>query len=148
MYNKPTNKYICSSIHSMKANLSLCLTNWALRHEELWRSACIDPRILDLCPCWRWVVSFMPGPLYPWGKSPRYPLDRRVGGLRNQSRWRGRRKSRPYLDSNSEPSAIESVASREIDWAISAPISEHHISQNEFFAILHISATLIFAYCT
>jgi hypothetical protein len=25
------------------------------------------------------VVSFMPRPLYPRGKSPRYPLDRRLG---------------------------------------------------------------------
>jgi hypothetical protein len=27
------------------------------------------------------VVSFTPRPLYPQGKSPLYPLDRRLGGL-------------------------------------------------------------------
>jgi hypothetical protein len=26
------------------------------------------------------MVSFTPQPLYPQGKSPRYPLDRRLGG--------------------------------------------------------------------
>jgi hypothetical protein len=31
---------------------------------------------LHLGTRWRWVVSFTPLPLYPWGKSPWYPLDR------------------------------------------------------------------------
>jgi hypothetical protein len=31
---------------------------------------------------WRWLVSFTPLPLYPRGKSPRYPLDRRLWGPR------------------------------------------------------------------
>jgi hypothetical protein len=38
--------------------LSLCLINYALCHEDVWRSECIDPRILDLSSSWRWVVSF------------------------------------------------------------------------------------------
>jgi hypothetical protein len=33
--------------------LSLCLTNSALRHEDVWGSACIDPRFLDLGRSWR-----------------------------------------------------------------------------------------------
>jgi hypothetical protein len=28
------------------------------------------------------MVSFMPLPLYPWGKRPHYPLDRKLGGPR------------------------------------------------------------------
>jgi hypothetical protein len=44
-----------------------------------WGSGCIDPHFLDLGASWRWVVSFTPQPLYPWGKSPRYPLDRLDG---------------------------------------------------------------------
>jgi hypothetical protein len=36
--------------------------------------------ILDLVIRWRWVVSFRPLPLYLRGKSPRYPLDRRLRG--------------------------------------------------------------------
>jgi hypothetical protein len=31
-----------------KVNLSLCLTNQALSHEDLWGNGCIDPRFLDL----------------------------------------------------------------------------------------------------
>jgi len=39
----------------------------------------IYPRILNLGTRWRWVVNFRPRPLYPRVKSPRYPLDRRLG---------------------------------------------------------------------
>jgi hypothetical protein len=38
---------------------------------------CIDPHCLDLSISWRWVVSFTPLPLYPWGKRPQYPW---IGG--------------------------------------------------------------------
>jgi hypothetical protein len=43
---------------SKKIKLSLCLTNWALSHECLWGSVCIDPHFLDLDTRWRWMVSF------------------------------------------------------------------------------------------
>jgi hypothetical protein len=33
--------------------LSLCLTNYALRHEDVWGSGCIDPCIRDLGTTWR-----------------------------------------------------------------------------------------------
>jgi hypothetical protein len=48
---------------------------------------------LDLSTGWRWVVSYTPLLLYPWGKSPRYPLDRRLGGPQNQSGRCGEEKS-------------------------------------------------------
>jgi hypothetical protein len=54
--------------------------NWALRHEDILGSGGIAPRILDIGAGWRWVVAFMPLPLYPQGKSPWYPLDRRLCG--------------------------------------------------------------------
>jgi hypothetical protein len=44
-----------------------------------WGNGCIDLRILDLGTRWRWVVSLTPRPLYSQGKSPWYPLDRRLG---------------------------------------------------------------------
>jgi hypothetical protein len=47
---------------------------------------------LDLGTSCRWVVCFMPQPLYPRGKSPRYPLDRRLGGPQNRSGWHGEEK--------------------------------------------------------
>jgi hypothetical protein len=40
----------------------------------------------------RWVVSFTPQPLYPRGKSPWYPLDRRLVGLQCQSGRGGEKK--------------------------------------------------------
>jgi hypothetical protein len=48
-------------------------------------SGCIDQHFLDLGTSWRWVVSFTPRPLYPRGKRPRYPFDRRLGGLQSRS---------------------------------------------------------------
>jgi len=42
-----------------------------------WGSGGIDPRILNLCTRWRWVVSFTPRSLCLRGKSLLYPL---VGG--------------------------------------------------------------------
>jgi hypothetical protein len=72
--------------------LSLCLTNSALRHEGVWGSGCINPNFLDLGTSWRWVVSFTPLPLYPRGKSPRYPLDRRLGGPQSRSERFGEEK--------------------------------------------------------
>jgi hypothetical protein len=50
--------------HCSLLKLSLCLTNWALRHEDVWGSGCIDPRFLERGTSW-WVVRrpgrFTPG---------------------------------------------------------------------------------------
>jgi hypothetical protein len=73
---------------------SLCLTNYALRHEDVWGSGCMDPHILDLGTSCRWAVSFTSRPLYPWGESPRYPLDRWwLGGPHNQPGRHGEEKN-------------------------------------------------------
>jgi hypothetical protein len=53
--------------------------------EGVWGSGCIDPHFLDLGTSWRKVVSFTPRPLYTRGKSPRYPLDRSLGGPQSRS---------------------------------------------------------------
>jgi hypothetical protein len=79
---------------------------------KAYRSGCIDPHCLDLGTSLRWVVNFTPLPLYPRGKSPRYPLDRRLGGPQSQSGRLGEENSRPFRDSNSEPSVVQPVASR------------------------------------
>jgi len=42
------------------------------------------PRIPDLRTRWRRVVSSTPRQLYPQGKSPWYPFDRRLGGLKSR----------------------------------------------------------------
>jgi hypothetical protein len=41
----------CVSVLNVK--LSLCLANYALRHDNEWWSACIDPDILDFDASWR-----------------------------------------------------------------------------------------------
>jgi hypothetical protein len=58
-----------------------------------WRSGGIAPRILDLGTRWRWVVGFMPQLLYPQGKSPWHPLDRRLGGPQSWSGHGGEEKN-------------------------------------------------------
>jgi hypothetical protein len=63
------------------------LFNWTPRHKAYWGSGGIIPRILDLGTRWRWVVSITTRPLYPQGKSPSYPLCRR---LRGPQSWPGR----------------------------------------------------------
>jgi hypothetical protein len=55
------------------------------RHMWEWR---YSYTFLDLGGRWRWVVSCTPRSLYARGKSPRYPLDRGLGGPQNRSgRW-------------------------------------------------------------
>jgi hypothetical protein len=55
------------------------------------------------------VVSFMPQPLYPQGKSPWYPMDRRLGGPHSWSGHSGEEKnSQPLL--GHEPLIIQPIA--------------------------------------
>jgi hypothetical protein len=49
-------------------------------------SGCIDPHSLNLSTSGRRSVSFTPRLLYPRGKSPRYPLHRRLGRPQSPSR--------------------------------------------------------------
>jgi len=41
---------------------------------------------------WSWVISFMLQPLYSFGKSPQYPLDKRLGGTQSCSWFGGKEK--------------------------------------------------------
>jgi hypothetical protein len=54
----------------------------------MWDSDSIDPCILYLGTTWRWV-SFTPRSLYPHGRSPWCPLDRRLDGSQSQYRRHG-----------------------------------------------------------
>jgi len=45
----------------------------------------IAPFMLNLSTRWRRVVNLTSQPLYPSGKSPQHPLNRRLGGLQSQS---------------------------------------------------------------
>jgi hypothetical protein len=55
------------------------------------------------------MVSFMPWPLYPQGKGPWYPLDRRLGGPQSQSGCSGEEKNSQPLP-GLEPSVIQPIA--------------------------------------
>jgi hypothetical protein len=58
-----------------------------------WGSGGIAPHILELSTRWRWVVTFTLRSLYPQGKSPCYPLDRRLGGLQSRCGRGGKEKN-------------------------------------------------------
>jgi hypothetical protein len=62
----------------VKVKLSLVL----IKHHGMktWGSGCIAPLFLDFGTRCRGVVSLMPWPVYPWGKDPQYPSDRKLGG--------------------------------------------------------------------
>jgi hypothetical protein len=79
--------------------------------EAYWGSGGIAPCILDLGSRWRWVVSFTPRPLYPQGKRPWYPLDRRMGGPQNWSGRGGEEKNSSPLP-GLEPPIIQPIAQR------------------------------------
>jgi hypothetical protein len=70
-----------------------------------WGSEGISPLILDLGTRWRLMVSFILRPFYPQRKSPRYPLDRRLGGLQSRSGHGGEEKNSQPLP-GLEPSII------------------------------------------
>jgi hypothetical protein len=68
----------------------------------------IHQRFLNLDTSCRWVVSFPPLPLYPGGKSPQYPLDRRLSGPQSRSG--------PYGDMNIfDPTGTRAATTRS-DW--------------------------------
>jgi hypothetical protein len=103
-----------------KVKLSPCLTNWALLHEGVWESGCIDPHFLELDTSWRWVVSFTPLPLYLQERAPGTHciggwVDPRAG-LDDMAKWKFL--TLPGLELRL--SVVQPVASRYTDCAIPA----------------------------
>jgi hypothetical protein len=74
----------------------------ALHSEDIWGSGCINPHFIDLSTSCRWVVSL---------------------SCFTEPVWMMRRgdKSYPYWDSNSNPSAIQPIASHYTNCTIPAP---------------------------
>jgi hypothetical protein len=74
----------------------------------------IAPHIPDLGTRWRWVVSITRRPLYFHGKSPWYPLDRRLSGPQKRS-GRGKenkKKKNAQPLPGLEPPIIQAAAQR------------------------------------
>jgi hypothetical protein len=84
-----------------------------------WGSGTVAPRILDLGSRWRWVVSFTPRLLYPQGKRPWYPLDRRLGGAQSRS-GHGDEKFSAFAGTRIPDHPVRSPAL--YHWAIPAPV--------------------------
>jgi hypothetical protein len=69
------------------------------------------PHILDIAlDGGKWSVSFTPRTLYPQGKNPWYPLDRRLGGPQSRSGRGGEKNSQPLPAL--EPPIFQPVAQR------------------------------------
>jgi hypothetical protein len=78
--------------------------------------------IHNLWTRWRWMVSFKPWPLYWRGRSPLYPLDRRLGGPHLRSGRGGEEAKSPSLP-GIEPCSSSPYPSHYSDLAIPAPSS-------------------------
>jgi hypothetical protein len=122
--------YVKITVTRLKeVNVSLYVTNCALRHEDVWGSGCIDPRFLDLGTSWRWVVIFTTRSHYPRGKSPRYTLDRRLSGPQSRSEWPGEEKIFASTETRTSiPFVIHPIASRYTDCAILALVNVKFVS--------------------
>jgi hypothetical protein len=60
-----------------------------------------------------------PAALYPRGKDPRYPLDRRLGGLQSRSGRRPEEKSSASVGDRNP--VVQSVVINYTDWVTAAP---------------------------
>jgi hypothetical protein len=69
---------------NVKVKLSLYLTKYQAM-KTYWGSEDIAPRTINRGIRWRWVVSFTSRPPYRFGKSPHWPLDRRLGWSQSRS---------------------------------------------------------------
>jgi hypothetical protein len=94
-----------------KVKLSLCLTNSALRHEDVWGSGCIDPHFLDLG-----TSCEVSGQLHAPAFYPRYPFYRSLGRPQSRSGRYGEVKIfDPTGTRTSAPVVVQPVASRYTD---------------------------------
>jgi hypothetical protein len=111
----------------VKVKLSLCC-------EDVLGSGGIAPHIIDLSTRWRCVVSFMPWPLHPQGKSPWYPLDRRLCGPQNRSGNGEEKNSQPLP--GLRPLIIQSIA-------------QHYTTELSWLPIIwRVAANVLISSCT
>jgi hypothetical protein len=99
------------------------------RHTGEWK---YSSNFHHLVTRWRWVVSFIPLPLYPSRKSPfpRHPLHMRLGGPRSRSGRCGEEKN--ITPPRTRTPTVQSVARRYIEWDIPTPLSFEIAKQISF----------------
>jgi hypothetical protein len=93
-----------------KVKLSLCLSEHHAM-KAYWRNGSIAPHVRNVGTKWERVDSFTTLPLYPQGKSTRYPFHRRLGGPQNRSGRGGKEKISQPL-SGLEPPIIQPIPQR------------------------------------
>jgi hypothetical protein len=69
-----------------------------------------------MCNKWRWVINFMPWPLYSWGMSTQYPFSRRLGRSQTNSRLCGEEEVLQFV---SCPDHSLVVTPTELSWLVS-----------------------------
>jgi hypothetical protein len=102
---------LITPLHRQGKIVPVLFFNWAQHHKAWWGNVSIAPHIFDLCTRCRWVVSFTPRPLYPQGKSPCYPLDRRLSGSQSRSGCGGEKKNSQPLPGLKSP-IIQPISQR------------------------------------
>jgi hypothetical protein len=85
-------------------------TDWKYSGKKVKLSPCLT-NFLELGTSRRWVVSFTLRSLNLQGKSPRYPLDRMLGGPQSPSGRRGEENCWSFWDSNCDPLVVQPVGS-------------------------------------
>jgi hypothetical protein len=98
-----------------KLKLCVTLVNQTVCHENITDCGGIAPRYL-MDSGWKWVVCFTHRLLYRTGKSPRYPLDKMLGGLQRSCGCCEEDKS--IAPAGILTSAVHRLDRLYIDWAI------------------------------
>jgi hypothetical protein len=73
-----------TQLHWIVVTVLFLIQDHAMKTLAKWRYS--STHSFDLDTRWKWVVSFTPRPLQPQGKSPWYPLDRKLGGPQSPDR--------------------------------------------------------------
>jgi hypothetical protein len=101
--------------------------------------------ILDLGTKWRWVVSFTPRPLYSLGKSPRYPLDKRLGGPQNLCECCGEEKN--CAPAGIRTPAVQPVASPTELSRLRVILLIQHFNANTDSSLKYVRISIVLFHC-
>jgi hypothetical protein len=89
--------------------------NYAPHYEYAWRSGNTAPCILNLGSGCMWMVSFTYRPSNAWGTTPRYPLDRKLGGPQSRSGHSGGEETK-ILAAAGERTPVTQPVAQSLHW--------------------------------